>query len=69
MGMGLSIARTIINAHNGRITVHNHAGTGALFRVTLPLDRAGLLSKRAAGASGGGGAGLAAVRGNVDPAG
>jgi len=48
MGMGLSIARTIINAHNGRITVHNHAGTGALFRVTLPLGRAGPLSKGAA---------------------
>jgi signal transduction histidine kinase len=48
MGMGLSIARTIIDAHSGRITVHNHAGTGALFRVTLPLGRAGLLSKGAA---------------------
>ncbi len=40
MGMGLSIARTIIDAHNGRISVHNRAGTGALFRVTLPLGRA-----------------------------
>ena len=48
MGMGLSIARTIIDAHSGRITVHNHAGSGALFRVTLPLDHAGLLSKGAA---------------------
>jgi hypothetical protein len=66
--MGLSIARTIIDAHSGRITVHNQAGTGALFRVTLPLGRAGLLSKGAAGASDRGEAGLIAVRGNVDPA-
>jgi len=71
MGMGLSIARTIIDVHSGRIfiSVHNRAGTGALFRVTLPLGRAGLLSKGAVGASDRGVAGLVAVRGNVDPAG
>ena len=36
MGMGLSIARTIIEAHGGRIRVENHPGGGAIFRVTLP---------------------------------
>ena len=39
MGMGLSIARTIIEAHDGQISAENHAGQGALFRITLPLAR------------------------------
>ncbi len=39
MGMGLSIARTIVEAHEGQILVENQAGQGALFRIRLPLDR------------------------------
>jgi len=39
MGMGLSIARTIIEAHDGEISVSNQAGHGACFRITLPLAR------------------------------
>jgi signal transduction histidine kinase len=39
MGMGLSIARTIIEAHAGQISAENRAGQGALFRITLPLAR------------------------------
>jgi C4-dicarboxylate-specific signal transduction histidine kinase len=35
MGMGLSIARTIIEAHRGRIEVKNNASGGATFRFTL----------------------------------
>jgi signal transduction histidine kinase/ABC-type uncharacterized transport system substrate-binding protein len=35
MGMGLSIARTIINAHDGQIDVENR--NGAVFRIRLPL--------------------------------
>jgi len=37
MGMGLSIARTIIEAHDGQISAENHASEGALFRITMPL--------------------------------
>jgi signal transduction histidine kinase len=37
MGMGLSIARTIVEAHNGRMWVENHSGGGADFRIQLPL--------------------------------
>ena len=37
MGMGLSIARTIVEAHNGRIWAENKARGGATFRIQLPL--------------------------------
>ena len=38
MGMGLSIARTIVEAHNGRIWAESPSGGGALFRIRLPLE-------------------------------
>jgi signal transduction histidine kinase len=37
MGMGLSIARTIVEAHNGQITAVNEPGAGAVFRIKLPI--------------------------------
>jgi len=37
MGMGLSIARTIIERHGGRIWAENRPTGGAAFRFTLPL--------------------------------
>lgn len=37
MGMGLSISRTIIEAHHGRIWAENNASGGAAFRVALPV--------------------------------
>jgi signal transduction histidine kinase len=37
MGMGLSIARTIVEAHNGQLSAESHAGQGSVFRVKLPL--------------------------------
>ena len=39
MGMGLSIARTIVEAHHGQIWAENRDGGGALFRIRLPLVR------------------------------
>ena len=36
MGIGLSISRTIIEAHGGRIWVEPNPGGGAVFRFTLP---------------------------------
>ena len=37
MGMGLSIARTIIEAHGGQIWAENVPAGGAVFRIRLPL--------------------------------
>jgi signal transduction histidine kinase len=37
MGIGLSIARTIVQAHKGRIWAENQTGGGAVFRLSLPL--------------------------------
>ena len=41
MGMGLSIARTIIEAHHGLISAKNRDRGGATFRIRLPLSTDG----------------------------
>jgi signal transduction histidine kinase len=38
MGMGLSIARTIVEAHHGQIWAENNSGSGATFYFTVPVD-------------------------------
>ena len=36
MGVGLSISRTIVDAHGGRIWAEPNDGGGTVFRFTLP---------------------------------
>ncbi len=38
-GLGLSVARRLIELHGGRITAENHSDGGALFRIALPAGR------------------------------
>ena len=41
MGLGLSVCRTIIDAHRGKIWATNNAGCGATFHFSLPIVGAG----------------------------
>jgi signal transduction histidine kinase len=39
MGMGLSIARTIVETHHGRIWAENNGNSGASFYFTVPISK------------------------------
>jgi len=42
IGIGLSISRSIIEAHGGRLWAAAHPGPGATFHFTLPTSREGM---------------------------
>ena len=37
-GLGLTIAKMIIEAHNGMIEVESNVGVGTIFRIILPIN-------------------------------
>jgi signal transduction histidine kinase len=39
MGLGLSISRSIIEAHSGQMSAESEVGVGTTFRFSLPLAR------------------------------
>jgi two-component system sensor kinase FixL len=39
LGVGLSISRSIINAHHGRLWVEPNPGGGTIFSFVLPLAK------------------------------
>jgi signal transduction histidine kinase len=45
MGMGLSICRTIIEIHGGRLTVSRGEPHGAVFQVSLPTGGVGMVQR------------------------
>jgi len=49
VGLGLYVARRIVEAHRGRIEVESSLGTGSTFRVFLPAQVAGEASKKGSG--------------------
>ena len=38
LGLGLALCRSIVHAHEGRLTAENNVGRGVTFRCTLPLS-------------------------------
>ncbi|MBZ5739833.1 sensor histidine kinase [Nocardioides mangrovi] len=47
VGLGLSISRTIVEAHGGRIDVSSQPGRGSVFTVVLPVEDAAAVEVRA----------------------
>jgi signal transduction histidine kinase len=41
LGLGLSISRSIVEAHDGRLEAVKNAKRGMTFRFTLPIDAEG----------------------------
>ncbi|MEX2628600.1 MAG: PAS domain-containing sensor histidine kinase [Tistlia sp.] len=56
-GLGLAIVKKILEDHDGRLTLGDRDGGGAVIRISLPLDETGSRDEPGAGGPGAGGPG------------
>jgi signal transduction histidine kinase len=45
-GVGLSIAKTLVEAHRGGLWVESRPGTGSIFYVALPVESSSVEAQR-----------------------
>ena len=66
LGLGLSLVKAVVEAHQGRVTVQSKVGTGSEFAVSIPKEDPAGPASGAAGTGGGAAAGALVGAGLAD---